>query len=39
MEGVKVKVIAGRVSGVEGPIKARTPAIFLDLHFTDLEIF
>jgi len=30
-EGYKVKVIAGDVFGVKGPIVARTEAIYLDI--------
>jgi len=31
-DGVTVKVIAGEAMGVKGPIYARTPALYLDVH-------
>jgi len=31
-EGVKVRVIAGEALGVKGPLYARTPAMYLDVH-------
>ena len=38
-EGVTVKVIAGEALGVKGPIFARTPALYLDVHLKPNSTF